>query len=145
MNAKKKFPDESTMSIEKLHNLDNSLRNNVGERFKIVRTHFGFSQKNFADRLAANQSTIANIELGKIYPNMVFIYRLLVEFKVNPAWLFTGNGDKFLCDGEKESNLNIEGFQLDDKYIDLIESMKDPVIEQIMFAKLMEIRLLIKK
>lgn len=138
------YPEVSSITIEKLHHLEKSLRKDVGQRFRQARTHFDISQKKFSDRVSANQSTIANIERGKIYPNMIFIYRLIVEYKVNPVWLFTGDGDMFIQEGEKTPGIDIQGIHLDDTYINLIQSMKNnPAIEKIMLGKLAELNMLL--
>lgn len=125
------------MSIEKDYKMDKKLKKDIGLRIKTLRDSLEMPQKGFSERFSTYQSTIANIERGKIYPNMILIYQLVTEFRVNPVWLFTGEGEMFF---QSEAASGKNRILLDDRYLEIIEFMKDPAMEQIMFGKMLELK-----
>lgn len=69
-----------------------------GDRLKLLRKALNLSQKEFADRLGIRNATISNYEIGRNEP-VDSVYRLIVrEFRVNEAWLRSGEGEMFASD-----------------------------------------------
>ena len=85
----------------------NNFKEEISERFKILRKSLGKSQKTFALELGIHQSTIANIENSKIFPNMQFLNILYKNYKLNTHWLLTGEGEMFLSSEESIEDISI--------------------------------------
>ncbi len=68
----------------------------ISARFKSFRKTLVKSQKELAIELNIHQSTIANIENAKIFPNINFINILYKKYNLNTHWLLTGEGEMFL-------------------------------------------------
>lgn len=109
-------------------------RHHIGSRFKRFRENIGRVQRDLGEELGITQSTVANIERGKAYPSIVYLHYLFRQYRLNINWMLTGRGD-----------MVIHGTSVDDKYSELINLMRVPVIEQIIFAKLEELKAILKE
>jgi transcriptional regulator with XRE-family HTH domain len=132
------------MSIEKLNFFEKKFKKEIGRRLADIRKSLDESQKTFSERFSTNQSTIANIERGVIYPNMVFIYYLIIELKVNPFWFFVGDGNmffeaksrnKFTID-EVYKIINVEN----DDLLDLLRDIQVPAVQYFLLSQYLFIR-----
>lgn len=63
--------------------------------FKEIRQILGKTQSAFAEMLSVGQSTIADIERGRILPSSRVLTTLRIELGVNLNWIFTGEGFPF--------------------------------------------------
>jgi transcriptional regulator with XRE-family HTH domain len=72
--------------------MDNSL--NV--RLKAIRKALKMSQISFAKRIGITQGTLSGIEGGRTGVTNKVASELQDEFKVNLAWLYTGQGEMFI-------------------------------------------------
>jgi transcriptional regulator with XRE-family HTH domain len=119
----------------------------IGKRFKQFRKAINKKQKELAIELKVFQSTITNIERGKNYPNHNYLVYLKQHYKLNVDWLLLGDGDFFMSEGLTFFNVEFvkdHGANLE-RYIELINFMKVPVVEQVIFAKLEESKVLFKE
>jgi len=78
----------------------------IGERIKEIRG--AISQAAFSAKLNVGQSTIGRYEKGGRSPDAEFILLLKKHYKVNPNWLITGEGSKFIQNGINETCLRID-------------------------------------
>jgi transcriptional regulator with XRE-family HTH domain len=65
----------------------------IGKRIKAVRDSFDISQKAFGARIGVSQTTLTALENDKNEPSMGTFNKIVDEFKVNPEWLRTGQGE----------------------------------------------------
>jgi transcriptional regulator with XRE-family HTH domain len=105
----------------------------IGSRFLQFRKSIGKRQHQLASELNVTQSTIANIECGKAFPNLTYLQHFYHRYRLNINWLFTNQGNMF-----------VDQKSADEKYIDLINLLQVPVIEQLIMAKLIETKALLK-
>jgi transcriptional regulator with XRE-family HTH domain len=105
----------------------------IGSRFRQFRDRIGKAQHELAAELKISQSTIANIERGKAFPNINYLHYFYNNYQLNINWLLIGQGDMFS-----------KGKAMNQKYLELINLMQVPVIEQVILAKLIEIKALLK-
>ena len=68
----------------------------MNERLKIIRKHFGKTQKDFGTELGVSRDTYASYESGRVIPNNTFVQLLCSTFNVNEAWLRDGTGEMFV-------------------------------------------------
>jgi transcriptional regulator with XRE-family HTH domain len=127
------------------------IKKEIGKRFKKFREAIGKTQTKMAEELNVYQSTITNIEVGKTFPGVKYIHYFHKEYNLNSNWLVNQSGELFISDEDKKSSsvskLNCHVPQNDpryEKYIELLEMMQVPVIEQVILAKLVEIKALAK-
>lgn len=71
-----------------------------GERIRKIRKAQRLSQKEFAEVMGYSASYISVIESGHKRPNVAFIEKLLLIYKINLNYLITGRGEKYLPDDE---------------------------------------------
>jgi transcriptional regulator with XRE-family HTH domain len=121
---------------------ENTLRKEIGGRLKAARQRLGLRQKALASKLATTQSNIANIERGAIYPNNFMLFTLAGEYRVNVTWLLTGKGGMFVID----MNVIESDKPLDARYTQLLNHMtKNPDMEELMFAKFKELKIIFRR
>jgi transcriptional regulator with XRE-family HTH domain len=116
-----------------------ALKAAIGERFKRFREHVGISQKALAQELNILQSTVSQLESGLVYPGFVSLAHLVTQRKLNPAWLITGEEEMLLHQDQVVSRLKRKR-AYSDRYVELLEMMEDPDVEQIIFAKMLELK-----
>jgi transcriptional regulator with XRE-family HTH domain len=94
------------------------------ERIKAVRHSLNLTQKEFGIKLGnVPRDTIANIEMGRIKIQPLFLQALCTTFSVNPTFLESGEGDMFLLENKNESEaLRVFG--------SLIPELQDYTIQQ---------------
>jgi transcriptional regulator with XRE-family HTH domain len=105
----------------------------IGSRFRQFRESIGKAQHELAAELKISQSTIANIERGKAFPNINYLHYFYNNYQLNINWLLIGRGEMFS-----------KGRIMNERYLELINLMQVPVIEQVILAKLIEIKALLK-
>lgn len=82
--------------------------NGMPERIKNVRKALGLTQEEFAAKIKVSRPNIGNIETGKIGITERIISDICETFKVNRAWLETGEGEQFVP--EQTEDKIIEAF-----------------------------------
>ena len=111
----------------------NSAKRDIGSRFRLFRESIDKAQHEIATELNISQSTIANIERGKAFPNINYLHYFYTGYYLNVNWLLTGQG-KMLYKGDP----------INEKYLELMNLMQISMIEQVIFAKLVELKVLLK-
>ncbi|NIM13430.1 MAG: helix-turn-helix domain-containing protein [Candidatus Aminicenantes bacterium] len=131
--------------------IDNiSIKTEIGRRFKRFREAIGKTQAQLARELNVYQSTITNIEVGKTFPGIRYLDYLEKNYRLNISWLISSKGEMY----EREETFPPAVSLLDchipikdpryEKYVELIYLMQVPVIEQVILAKLTEIKVIAK-
>ena len=128
------------------------IKKEIGHRFKRFRKAIGKTQMQLARELKVYQSTITNIEVGKTFPGLKYLHYFHDKYRLNTNWLLSDRGDMFESEEVRTSTavslLNCHIRKKDDmykKYSELIDLMKVPVIEQVILAKLVELKVLAKE
>lgn len=70
----------------------------IGKRFQNSRSAIGLTQRQLADKLDLDPSTIAAIEIGKSYPSIPVLKYLMENYQVNPQWILFEKGQIFFSD-----------------------------------------------
>lgn len=68
----------------------------INDRITSVRKELSLSQTAFGERIGVSRSVIQNIDDHNTDPKPLLLKQICKEFNVNPYWLETGNGNKFL-------------------------------------------------
>jgi len=128
------------------------IKKEIGQRFKRFRRAIGKTQMQLARELNVYQSTITNIEVGKTFPGLKYLHYFHNKYRLNTNWLLSNRGDMFESEEERTSTaaslLGCHVHKKDamyKKYSELIDLMKVPVIEQVILAKLVELKVLAKE
>jgi len=116
-----------------------ALKAAIGQRFKQLREHLHISQKQLAEELNILQSTVSQLESGLVYPGFTSLAYLVTHKKLNPAWLITGEEEMLLHQDQVVARLKRKR-AYSDRYLELLEMMEDPELEQIIFAKMLELK-----
>jgi transcriptional regulator with XRE-family HTH domain len=66
------------------------------QRLKIVRLNLGLSQRDFSQALELKQGSYSDVERGKAGISVLVVKNLIRRFRVNPLWLYEGEGDMFV-------------------------------------------------
>lgn len=67
----------------------------ISDRIRLLRTHLGLSQKEFAERINTGQGAITGYESGARAISDKTIRFISAVYGVNEEWLRTGDGDMF--------------------------------------------------
>jgi DNA-binding XRE family transcriptional regulator len=128
-----------------------TLKKEVGYRFKCFREAIGKTQTQLADELGVYQSTITNIEVGKTFPGIKYLYYFHRKYRLNVNWLLNDLGETFVSLEEQLAGaVSMLGCHVErsdprfQQYVELINLMQIPVIEQVVLAKLVEMKVLAK-
>jgi transcriptional regulator with XRE-family HTH domain len=113
--------------------INSEAKKEVGRRFLQFRKRIGKAQHQLAAELNVSQSTIANIECGKAFPNITYLHHFYHKYRLNVNWLLTNQGD--MLSEPKSAN---------EEYLDLINLLQVPLIEKLIMAKLVETKALLK-
>lgn len=71
------------------------MNEHINERIKQIRKESGLTQSQFAEQIGLKQNSIALLESGKRMPSDQTILSICREFRVQPDWLRTGEGEMF--------------------------------------------------
>lgn len=80
----------------------------VKDRFKSVRKSLNFTQKEFADKLNKDVTTIQYYEYGKLNITDGILLNLQEKFNVNIDWMRTGEGSMFLPEKKESTASNAD-------------------------------------
>lgn len=105
----------------------------IGSRFRQFRAAIHKAQHEMADEVHVSQSAIANIEGGKAFPNLTYLRHYYHKYRLDINWLLTGQADMF-----------IERNDPPEKYTELLNLLRIPFIEQVLNAKLVELKVVLK-
>jgi transcriptional regulator with XRE-family HTH domain len=75
------------------------------QRLKMVRKLLNYNQKDFAELLDIQQGSYSDIERGRIAISYNILKKLASNFIIDPMWIMTGQGDKFISKVERTSNI----------------------------------------
>lgn len=110
-------------------------------RLKMVRKELKMTQTEFAKELGISKPTYVRYELGQMYPPISILDILIRKFSINGHWFIKGEGDMFQ-DMNSEDLLSIS--LADPRKAELFNYMQVPEIEQIILAKLEELKIVLK-
>lgn len=79
----------------------------IKDRFKSVRKNLRLTQKELADKLNKDVTTIQYYEYGKLNITDGILLNLQEKFNVNIDWMRTGEGEMFLSDNEKKADSGV--------------------------------------
>lgn len=117
--------------------------NGFPARLREIRKSLGLTQDAFCEKLGVSKSTYVRYELGEMMPKLQFLSILTRKFHVNSNWLLTGIGDMFLRTGPEDISLINPKVARDKRYSELLNLLNIPVVEDIMMAKLIEVKALL--
>ncbi len=127
------------------------LKVDVGQRFKQFRVDRKKAQHIMAKELEVHQSTITNIEHGTTFPKINYLQYFYEKYGLNINWLITGEGEMYMKGHPAATQANIikmppveYGDPRFDSYNELMTLMNVPAVEQVMMAKLQEVKILFK-
>ena len=105
------------------------------DRIKEVRKSQGLSQTEFAKQMGLTRGVISNVEGGVVEPKDYVIELICKTFKVNRAWLETGEGEMYCPEMDDVLTLLAQKYQLDDRkmaliraYLELSEERQEAVL-----------------
>jgi len=135
------------MSIEK-----DTLKKDIGNRFRRFRETIKKTQAQLAEELDIYQSTITNIECGKTFPRIWYLKYFNRKYNLNSNWVITGQENMILRKDQKfpetitalECHIKEEDPTYE-KYIDMLNYMEVPEVENVILARLTELKSLFRE
>jgi transcriptional regulator with XRE-family HTH domain len=118
---------------------DKFVRKKVGFRFMLFRKAIGKTVRELSSELNVTESTITDIENGTAYPEIEYLHYFHEKYGLNINWLLTKTGRMFVKKSPSETK-----DPRYEKYVELIELMRVPAVEQAIEAALTEIRALLE-
>lgn len=115
-----------------------TVKQQIGQRFKKFRETIGKTQVQLAKEFNVYQSTITNIEVGKTFPNMKYLHQMGITYQLNADWIVNGRGGMFDESPPFPKTLI-------DKYSSLLNLMEIPVVEQLILARLEEVKVIARE
>lgn len=127
------------------------LKKEIGKRFRKFREVIKKAQHELASELDIYQSTITNIERGKTFPNIRYLQYFYETYNLNINWLLTNEGELKVVHYRTNPNAtSVMDCHIPyndpkyDKYAELMNYMQVPEVEQVILAKLTEVKALFK-
>lgn len=118
--------------------VDLSIKEQIGQRFKKFRETIDKTQVQLSKEFNVYQSTITNIEVGKTFPNIKYLHKMGKDYRLNADWVVNGRGKMF----DESPSIPLP---LIEKYINLLNLMQVPVVEQLILARLEEIKVIARE
>jgi transcriptional regulator with XRE-family HTH domain len=126
------------------------LRKEIGLRFKEFRQAIKKARNELADELRVCKSTIKSIETGQSFPGITIQNYLNRQYHLNLNWLLSGSGEMIISPGKdsKYGDLPLLFWHIEkndprfERYVELNSLMSIPVIEQVILAKLAEVKVI---
>jgi DNA-binding XRE family transcriptional regulator len=115
-----------------------SIKKQIGQRFKKFRENIDKTQVQLAAEFDVYQSTITNIEVGKTFPSLKYLHFLGENYGLNADWIVNDRGE-MIAESPPFPTAMIE------KYINLLTLMKVPVVEQLILARLEEVKVIARE
>ena len=116
--------------------------NDFRVRLKEIRKALKMTQDEFSAQLEVSKPTYVRYELGEMMPKVQFLSLLIKKFHINLNWLLSGKGERFLGESQPDiSFINSKVFR-DKRYLELLDLLNIPVVEEVLMAKLTEIKAL---
>lgn len=81
----------------------------LGERIKKVRKALDLTQREFGERIAMRQNSVAQVEMGRGTSDQT-IFAICREFNVNERWLRTGEGGDAAMFVQRSRNDELSAF-----------------------------------
>lgn len=95
----------------------------INERIVQLRKELSLSMDKFGERIGVSRSVIKNIEYNLTEPKPLLLKQICKEFKVDPDWLETGEGDMFLPAEEEDELLHYAMEVMSNKDLDWIKQL----------------------
>ncbi len=76
-------------------------------------------QQDLAEIIGKGRALISRLESGGVGPSNTLLDIILCDWKVNPKWLYRGEGEKYI----KETDIDLESLRLKGK--EIIAEIKD--------------------
>lgn len=129
---------------------DEAMRKEIGLRFKEFREAIKKSRHELVEELKVCNSAVVSIETGKCFPGIHIQNYLYHQYHLDLNWLLTGEGEMIISLDKKSKHAALaqlfshidENDPRHEKYMELNKLLRIPVIAQIIFAKLAEVKII---
>lgn len=102
----------------------------IGKRIYHLRKTLGLSMEKFGEKICITKSSVNSLEKDVNTPSEQTFKLICKEYKVDPFWLKTGEGDMFTAIPETVIDVLIDEFDLDDRDRLLLEAYLEASKEQ---------------
>lgn len=102
------------------------------EKLKLIRKINNLTQTEFANSIGLSRTNLANIELGKVSPTLMFINCVSLMYNIDKHWLMDDNNEDLsaLNGSTNILSLIMEKYeQLDNKYKKFVENQINQLLE----------------
>ena len=113
-------------------------------RLRAIREALKMSQAAFSKEVEVSLPTYVRYEATLMMPKVHILSLLIEKFNVNVEWLLTGQGDMFKPKEDPSFQKGKKILIQDPRYIELLELMEIPIIEQSILVKLLEAKQIFK-
>jgi transcriptional regulator with XRE-family HTH domain len=112
-----------------MSNNNDRLKKAVAKRFRELRNRLNLKQEELAQQLGCSRSNLSQIENELFLPSASLMDELKSKFKVRLDWLFSGEGEMFTDEMEKDLEMLDFGKDTGDIKLMLTEMKKSPAIK----------------
>ncbi len=126
---------------------ETEIKKEIGRRFRVFRKAIGKKQVQLARELKVSISAVYFIESGTSFPKINYIHYLHGYYRLNIDWLLGGDVPMFLpVKGEGKGSASMLPCHVPyhdpvyERYVELMESMQVPVVEQVILEEAARIK-----
>lgn len=113
----------------------NTINADLLNRIRILMSHFGLNQSQFAKRAKIQPSNLSAILNGKRPCEDAVINKLVLSYDINKDWLLTGNGNMLLNGQDKNSSAQVVGPYISENLIKIRSAVISPTASFNEFAQ----------
>ena len=84
----------------------------IHDRLKIARLALGLKQREIAEKLGVSTGRVGSWESGYDEPGQARLYQFCNEFKINRAWIETGEGEMFVHEVKEVPSFEDEMYEM---------------------------------
>ena len=85
---------------------------NMKDRLKIARLALGLKQREIAEKLGVSTGRVGSWECGESMSGQARLYQFCNEFKINRAWIETGEGEMFVHEVKEVPSFEDEMYEM---------------------------------
>lgn len=107
-----------------------TVANSIGERIRLIRELYGYTQRTFADKLGIQQPYLSRLERSENFPSKTLRLLMTELFHIRLQWLETGEGGKYSDEVICQTQVLEQMVEARDALWDMVDSLDEDLFQK---------------